>query len=80
MEEPQHRCPPRLPSVQSPALIQAWIQPSWPEDLGQGNSQLGTGRDWQCRSRPQVTSPYNRLSKDRQDRWVVSLGTQRTQL
>lgn len=29
-----------------PALIRAGIQPSWPEDLGQGDSQLGPGGDW----------------------------------
>lgn len=34
---------PCLPGL-SPALIHAGIQPSWPEDLGQGNSQLGTRR------------------------------------
>lgn len=29
-----------------PVLIRAGIQPSWPEDLGQGDSQLGPGGDW----------------------------------
>ena len=42
--ELQCLCSPRPSSTQSPVLIQAWVLPSWPEDLGQGNSQLGTKR------------------------------------
>lgn len=42
--QPQGLCKPRPPPAQSPVLIQARVQPSWPEDLGQGNSQLETRR------------------------------------
>lgn len=63
---------PTPPSLRpTPCANPARGQPSWPEDLGQGNSQLETRRalgSWQCRGGPRSPAPMSWPSRDSQDR------------